>query len=158
MTTAPSTQTEMGTPISAPVSEHSALERLVALLEAAGSDQLRVKRAGAPALELPASVIKVLRAAAAALAHGDAMSVVRVEQELTSQQAAELLNVSRQYVTRLADRGDLPVSTTAGGHRRFHLADVLRLQKQRDAGRKRALGELMDLTEDFGGYDELKGR
>lgn len=86
------------------------------------------------------------------------MTLVRIDRELTSQQAADMLNVSRQYVARLADAGELQVATTKGGHRRFRLADVLSHKRRRDDGRRRALGELMDLTEEYGGYDEGKGR
>jgi len=128
------------------------------LLRERGSKRVRVRLADGDEIELPNSAIAVLRAAADALAHGDAMSLVRIDRELTSQQTADLLNVSRQYVTRLADSGELPAATTEGGHRRFRLADVLAHKQRRDAGRRRALGELMDLTEEYGGYPELKGR
>lgn len=155
-----STTIERGTenPISAPEGERKGLERLSALLKERGAKRVRVRLANGDELELPQSAIAVLRAAADALAHGDAMSLVRIERELTSQQTAELLNVSRQYVTRLADGGELPAATTEGGHRRFRLVDVLSYRQRRDAGRRRALGELMDITEEYGGYPELKGR
>jgi len=151
---------ESGTenPISASEGERKGLERLSALLRERGSKRVRVRLADGDEIELPNSAIAVLRAAADALAHGDAMSLVRIDRELTSQQTADLLNVSRQYVTRLADSGELPAATTEGGHRRFRLADVLAYKQRRDAGRRRALGELMDLTEEYGGYPELKGR
>lgn len=86
------------------------------------------------------------------------MSLVAIDRELSSQQAADLLDVSRQYVARLADSAEIPSATTKGGHRRFRLADVLAYKRKRDAGRRRALDELMDLTERHDGYPELKSR
>jgi len=145
-------------PIAASESERKGLERLSSLLKDLGSRWVRVRLPGGDELDLPRSVVAVLQAATDALASGDAMTVVRIDRELTSQQAADMLNVSRQYVTRLADAGDLPASTTKGGHRRFRLADVLKYKRRRDEGRRRALGELMDLTDEYGGYDEGKGR
>lgn len=62
------------------------------------------------------------------------------------------------FLALLADGGDLLAATTKGGHRRFRLADVLSYKQRRDTGRRRALGVLMDLTEEYGGYPELKGR
>lgn len=158
MGTSASSESSTENPISAPEAERKGLERLAALLRERGSKRVRVHLAGGDEIELPRSAIAVLRAAADALAHGDAMSLVRIDRELTSQQTAELLNVSRQYVTRLADNGELPAATTEGGHRRFRLADVLAYKHRRDGGRRRVLGELMDLTEEYGGYPELKGR
>lgn len=148
----------MENPISAPEAERKGLERLSALLKERGSKRVRVRLADGDEIELPQSAVVVLRAAADALAHGDAMSLVRIDRQLTSQQVAELLNVSRQYVTRLADSGELPAAATEGGHRRFRLVDVLAYRHRRDSGRRKALGELMDLTEEYGGYPELKGR
>jgi excisionase family DNA binding protein len=145
-------------PISAPESEKRGLERLSALLKDRRSSRARVLLPDGEEMELPDSVLTILRTAADALASGDAMELVRIDQELTSQQAADMLNVSRQYVTRLADAGDLPAATTRGGHRRFRLADVLTYKRRRDAQRRRALDEMMDLTEEYGGYDGSKGR
>jgi len=145
-------------PIAAPESEKRGLERLSALLKDRRSGRARVSLPGGEEVELPDSALAILRAAADALASGDAMELVRIDRELTSQRVAELLNVSRQYVTRLADAGDLPAATTKGGHRRFRLAEVLTYKRQRDAKRRQALDELADLTEEYGGYDEAKSK
>jgi len=112
-------------PISAPEGEKEDLERLSALLRDRGSGWIRVRLSGGAEQELPHSAVEALRAVVETLASGDAMALVRVERELTSQQAADMLNVSRQYVARLADTGQLQAATTTGGHRRFRLADVL---------------------------------
>jgi len=59
--------------------------------------------------------------------------------------------VSRQYLTRLLDRGDLP-SIRVGTHRRVAANDVAAFKKQRDASRDRDLDELTALSEELGGY------
>lgn len=154
----PSTENAVENPISATEGERKSLQRLAALLREGGTNSVRVRLAKGAEIELPQSAIAVLRLAVEALGQGDAMSLVRVDRELTSQRAADLLGVSRQYVARLADGGEIPSMTTEGGHRRFSLADVLSYRQRRDANRRRAIGELMDLTEEYGGYPELKGR
>jgi excisionase family DNA binding protein len=57
------------------------------------------------------------------------MTLVPVEPEITTQQAADLLNVSRPYVTGLIDNGTLP-ARMAGNHRRLPLQDVVTLQSR----------------------------
>lgn len=78
-----------------------------------------------------------------------------VEQQVTTQEAADLLNVSRQYLVRLLDAGTLPFTKT-GTHRRVRVEDVVRFKTARDAERAAALDELTAMTEDVDGYEELK--
>ncbi|HEX5503538.1 MAG TPA: excisionase family DNA-binding protein, partial [Thermomicrobiales bacterium] len=78
---------------------------------------------------------------------------VPVYRELTTQQAADLLNVSRQYLIRLLERGDLPFTRT-GTHRRIRLDDVLRYKDARSARRREGLRRLTRLSEELGLYDE----
>jgi excisionase family DNA binding protein len=90
------------------------------------------------------------------LARGDAVTIVPVGQELTTQQAADLLNVSRQYLIRLLDANALPFTRTGGKHRRLRIEDVLAYKAKRDHERREGLDELAALTQDMGGYPELK--
>jgi excisionase family DNA binding protein len=79
---------------------------------------------------------------------------VPVGKEMTTQQAADLLNVSRQYLVRLLDEGRLP-HTKIGRHRRVRIEDVLSFKDQRDRERKASLDALSQVSEEFGGYREL---
>jgi excisionase family DNA binding protein len=93
----------------------------------------------------------VIARAAALLADGKRVSVFAEDEMLTTQQAADRLNVSRQYLTRLIDRGDLP-SIRVGTHRRVVAKDVAAFKNRRDAKRDRDLDELTALSEQLGGY------
>jgi excisionase family DNA binding protein len=73
-----------------------------------------------------------------------------------TQQAADILNVTQQYVVRLVDRSELTATTTKGGHRRLGLRDVLAYRKKRDERRRQALDEVEAETEAYGGYAKLK--
>jgi excisionase family DNA binding protein len=107
-------------------------------------------------IDLPESVFYVLERVAEVLARGDSITVVPVGREVTTQQAAELLNVSRQYLVRLLDQGRIAFRKT-GKHRRLRIEDVLEFKEKRDKDRRAGLRELSQLTQEFGGYDsELK--
>jgi excisionase family DNA binding protein len=91
----------------------------------------------------------------ATAARGDSITVVPTGKELTTQQAGDLLNVSRQHLARLLDGGQLPFTKT-GKHRRVRIEDVLVFKETRDSDRKSALDALTELSEEVGGYEELK--
>ena len=109
---------------------------------------------GGEVTEIPESVFLLLERVIEVLARGDAITVVPVGKELTTQQAANILNVSRQYLVRLLDNGRIPFRRT-GTHRRVRMEDLLAYKRQRDRDRMASLDDLSQLTQDFGGYDEL---
>jgi excisionase family DNA binding protein len=99
----------------------------------------------------PAQVAALYRALVS-LARGDSITVVPVGREMTTQQAADLLNVSRQYLVRLLDEGRIPFRKT-GKHRRVRIEDVLAFKDVRDRDRRAGLRHLSRMTEEFGGYE-----
>jgi len=107
-------------------------------------------------IPLPETVFYVLERVVEVMARGDSITVVPVGREVTTQQAADLLNVSRQYLIRLLDEGRIPFRKT-GKHRRLRIEDVLSFKDKRDKDRRAGLRELSQMTQEFGGYDsELK--
>jgi excisionase family DNA binding protein len=100
-------------------------------------------------LEIPTSIYKALVAAVAAMAQGNAISIVPVYHELTTQQAADLLNVSRPHLVKLLDSGDIPHHKT-GSHRRVFIGDLLRYRDVRDAERRKALADLTRKSAELG--------
>jgi len=100
-------------------------------------------------LEIPNSIYRVLVAAVAAMAQGNAVSIVPVHHELTTQQAAELLGVSRPHLVKLVDAGEIPHHKT-GSHRRIYFEDLMRYRDARDAQRAAALRELTRKSAEYG--------
>lgn len=100
---------------------------------------------------LPPTLLRILLSAAAAISRGDAVSVVPVHRELTTQQAAEILNVSRQYLVRLLDEGQIPYSKV-GAHRRVRFDDLMAYKCEREARRREKLRELTQASQEEGLY------
>ncbi len=148
-------------PVSVPPDERGGLDAVLRLIEQANAtptasrDNCRLVAPGGESVALPATVSELIARLAELLARGEAVAIVPSARELTTQQAADLLNVSRQYLVRLVDTGVLPASRT-GRHRRLRVVDVLAHKERRDRKRRAALDELTRLSEETGGYAELK--
>ena len=103
-------------------------------------------------IELPVSALEALRKVVEAMSRGESVTVIPHDKQLTSQEAAEILSVSRPHLIKLLDRGELPFHRV-GTHRRIKIEDVLAYRERRDAERRAALAELTRLSEDLpGGY------
>ena len=94
-------------------------------------------------VELPTSALRLLVDILAELAAGNAVKVVPVHAELTSQEAADLLNVSRPHFIKLLDAGELSYHKT-GKHRRVRFADLMDYKKQRDEASEQAMALLAE--------------
>jgi excisionase family DNA binding protein len=146
------------TPVSAPPEQQAQVAALSRALEGmVHPPQRRAPRCQlvgpkAETIPIPASVFYVLERVAEVLARGDSITIVPVGKEVTTQQAADLLNVSRQYLVRLLDEGRIPFRKT-GKHRRLRVEDVLAFKEKRDKDRRAGLRELSQLTQEFGGYE-----
>jgi len=102
-------------------------------------------------LFLPAPAAKLLVEILNELGLGNAVGLDSVQPELTTQQAADLLNVSRPYLVKLLDEGAIP-SRKLGTHRRVLREDILEFKKANDLKRQKALEELSALDQELGLY------
>jgi excisionase family DNA binding protein len=97
---------------------------------------------------LPRALVEVLRASAGELADGHAVTVLPSEVALTPAEAAELLGLSRPFVVRLLDQGEIPSERLPRSrHRRVLLSDVLAFQARRErrrTGRQRIAAAVED--------------
>src|SRR3984893_19032163 len=96
---------------------------------------LRVHNGGEEAtIELPAGAVKLLQAILEDMASGRAVTIVPQGAELSTQQAADFLNVSRPFLVQLLQQKKLPFRLV-GTHRRVRFEDVLRFKEHIDAER-----------------------
>lgn len=103
-------------------------------------------------IEIPESAFRALRAVVRGMAAGKTITVMPSNQQLTTQQAAEMLNVSRPHVVKLLDQGEIPFSKT-GTHRRIEVSDVLAYREARAQRRREQLKEITRISaESPGGY------
>lgn len=114
---------------------------------------LRVRDANhEEAIELPAGAVKLLMAVLEDMASGRAVTILPQSAELTTQQAADVLNVSRPFLIGLLEEKKIPFRMV-GTHRRVRFEDVLRYKEAIDAERRKVLDELAADAQELGmGY------
>jgi excisionase family DNA binding protein len=101
------------------------------------------------ALDLPQSATDLLLEILKQIGAGNAVTLVSLEADVTTQQAADLLNVSRPYLVGLIDNGTLP-ARMVGNQRRLPLKAVLDYKVDTKAKRRLALDDLSALHQEMG--------
>jgi excisionase family DNA binding protein len=96
---------------------------------------------GSEPLAVPGSAVRLLAHILSEMAQGNALTLVPVHAELTTQQAADLLNVSHPYLVKLLDEEKIP-HRTVGKNQRVRFADLMGYKKQQEQLRLKALDEL----------------
>lgn len=93
------------------------------------------------AVKIPPAAFRLLIDILAEMAQGNAVSLIPVHAELTTQEAADILHVSRPYLVKLLDEGTMPYRKV-GKHRRVRYQDVIDYKTKIDGERRKTLDEL----------------
>lgn len=140
-------------PTQLPNEQESALARESSRLLAAcigqgdGAELLVID--GDTRIQVPVKALRLLVDILAQMAQGNAVSVVPIHAELTTQEAADYLNVSRPFLVSLLERNRLPFRKV-GTHRRVRFQDLLAYEQQQRAQQEAALTELARQAQELG--------
>ncbi len=105
-------------------------------------------------IELPAGAVALLMDILEAMAAGQGVTIIPENAELTTVQAAEVLNVSRPFLIKLLDEQKIP-HRKVGKHRRIRMEDMMAYKAAMDAERERVLDQLAAEAQEQGmGYDK----
>jgi excisionase family DNA binding protein len=117
-----------------------------------GRDLMRLRIVDGPAPEtvkLPARAVRLLVRILEEMGRGNAVTLIPVRAELTTQEAADMLNISRPSLIQLLDEGKIDYRRV-GTHRRVRFDSLMKHKRQADAARRAALAELAAYDQELG--------
>lgn len=119
--------------------------RILAGLKPSRVQRVQLLKGGHPAevVGLPAAAFRLLIDILVQMAEGNAVTLTPVHAELTTQEAADLLRVSRPYFVQLLEEGKLPCRKV-GARRRVLFQDVMQYKEKEDAARLKVLEALSE--------------
>lgn len=124
--------------------DHSRAPKIV-LVEEGGDPEI------APTIELPPQALRAIADLLGLMAQQQPVMLIPQKHEMTTQEAANFLNVSRPYVIKLIEEGALKCRKV-GRHRRIEFQDLVAYQQQMRQGSEDALQRLTDLSQELGLY------
>ncbi|MEG4866186.1 MULTISPECIES: helix-turn-helix domain-containing protein [unclassified Microcoleus] len=126
------------------------LDKMLSLkIENGDSETLKVKlvEVGGEEIAVPESLYQLLCQATHLMAAGKAVSLVPIEQDMTVEETASLLNVSPEFVVKLLDDGEIAYGKV-GNQRRISLASAIAYKQQRSVKRREILKELAEFSQE----------
>ncbi len=106
-------------------------------------------RFGDRTVDLPAPAVRLLREVLDRMADGKGVALTPLHAELTTRQAAELLQVSRTHLVQLLDEGRIPCRKV-GSHRRVRTEDILAWRRETEIRRREALDGMTARDQELG--------
>ena len=100
-------------------------------------------------VDIPTPALRLLKEILDHMAHGNGVALMPLHAELTTRQAADLLQVSRTHLVQLLDEGRIPCRMV-GAHRRVRARDILEYRRETESRRRKALDELTAVDQDLG--------
>ena len=104
---------------------------------------------GKELIPIPLSAFKILSNILAEMARGNAVTYIPIHAELTTQQAANLLNISRPFLIKLLKSGKIAFHLV-GSHRRIKFKDLMSYKQKIDGERRKAFREITAESQDLG--------
>ena len=113
------------------------------------ASRVTIQKAGEDeSIEVPKPVFEVLMKVLAIMSEGKAFALIPLDKELTTQQAADILNVSRPYFNKLLELGEIP-HRKVGRNRRVRFGDLAQYKTKQEEKSRAALQELADQAQEL---------
>lgn len=132
------------------------LQRLASALNTNSDGRAKLVGPDGSELTIPDEVHAVLREVVTAMSQGQAVSVAPLNSMLTTQQAADMLNISRPTLVKLLESGEIPFEKRSY-HRRVRLSDVLDYERRSRRERDAILDEMTRTAAEDGTDDDEIG-
>ena len=143
--------TSINEPVALPETEEDQIAEIRRLVQ---EGRTRLVGPDGRQIKLPDTVQELLLKILKNLQGGKAVSIVAEHQDLTTQRAANILGVSRPFLVRLLEDGEIPFHMV-GSHRRIYLRDLHAYKHRRDSARHEAIDRLAKSDMEAGTYNKV---
>lgn len=138
-------------PVGVSSKEHANIRALRQLVQ---EGSVKIVGAKGRRAQLPSAVAGLLDEILKNMQAGKAVSIVPEHQQLTTQRAANILGISRPFMVKLLEEGELTFHMV-GSHRRVYLKDLLAYKKRRDEERHDSINRMARMELEAGTYDKV---